>query len=145
MSTATFGINTARDYFENILVPNYEDFLKSQLDVKEALTCSIILWHQKDWVWSSEEARLQSKFGIKDINDFHNFIFSKCPDLKIIQELATHNDIQVAQKEDGFASGLSAITTSFLTLKIDGSTLFIIKIFKNVMNYWKELISTLET
>ncbi len=141
----SFEIRTARQYLDELLRPAYAEFREDRLSSRKAITCAIFAWHLRDWVWAQNKGKLEDALDLRKLADFDSYLFTNCPELSIIQELATGSKhferiasaVQSTGLSHGHPIGLALVfTQSHLMVKTD--TLHRAEnIFKRALAYWE--------
>lgn len=146
----SFEIHTAREYLDGLVRPALDDFLTDTLSSRKAIACAIFTWHLRDWVWVQNKAELQNLFGVKKIGDFDSYLFTNCPSMVIIRNLATGSKhfkadgsaVQTTELAHGFPIGPSLlITQSHLTVKTETDLHFAEHLFENTVAYWEGFLT----
>lgn len=58
--------NTAADFWLGMVVPDYNDYLAEETNLRRALHASISIFHMSDWVFHSHKAEVTSTFNFAD-------------------------------------------------------------------------------
>lgn len=53
--TGSFGVTTPREFFEQMILPQYQEFLNDTASSRAALLCVIVAYHMYEWVNGPEE------------------------------------------------------------------------------------------
>jgi hypothetical protein len=48
--TSTFDIKTAKDFYNRVVLPQYQDFVRNNFSSRHALLSTIVLYHMYEWV-----------------------------------------------------------------------------------------------
>jgi hypothetical protein len=65
LSTRT-TIQTPQDYWDHILVLDYNDCMASADDLRLAFHCAVSLFHMTDWVYITHKSKIDASFRFKD-------------------------------------------------------------------------------
>lgn len=85
---AVTSLTSARDYFEEVLKPAYNDFFASPSSFKNAYAMTNSLYHFHEWIWFYQEAALTQKFAITKKSDlWHQVVEQQVPDAGLIRDL----------------------------------------------------------
>ena len=143
-ATKSFEIRTARQYLDELLRPAYTEFLSDRLSSRKAIVCAIFAWHLRDWIWAQHKAELRIRLGLQTLADFDSYLFKNCPELSIIQEVATGSkhlkasgSVQTTELAHGFAGFPLVFTQSHLIAKTDTGVHFSGQLFKGAVAYWQ--------
>lgn len=145
-ATKSFEIRTAREYLDELLRPAHADFMQDALSSRKAIACVIFAWHLHDWVWAQHKKMLKTKLDLKNKDpDYVNFLFKECPELKVLQELATgskhfhsdYSDVDGTELTHGFVGSLyPPFTQSRLTVKTGETLHFTDCLLDKVVDFW---------
>jgi len=147
----SFDIFSAHDYLEQLLRPAYTDFIKDALSSRKAITCVVFAWHLNDWIWAQHKTEIQKNLGLKGKKDYIQFLFEKCPELEVLQDLANgskhfksdRSTVKDTELSHGHASGLLlAFTQSHLIVKTNKETYFIEKLLEKVLADWDHFFAS---
>ena len=64
--TTSIHIQTPHEFWDDVVVPDYDDFLGKIDDLRLALHCAISLFHMADWVYVTHKAMIDAAFTFKD-------------------------------------------------------------------------------
>jgi hypothetical protein len=117
-------IDDYKKYWKEIVIPDYEEFLKDKADIRKAFHCATALNHMADWLYHSDEAYF-GKLKFKDRNGkeqpassgptFANCIREEFPDFEIIRGVsnaAKHLSVNQAQHPDAPTSAANTYVSS---------------------------------
>ncbi len=98
----SFEIRTARQFLENLIEPDYAEFLQEPLSSRLAIHCALECWHLIDWVWADVlkgNTVLCSAIdsSIRDLDSFRDYAVTTCPELGIVRDIATGSKHFAAQ------------------------------------------------
>jgi len=83
------AINSARDFWDKIAKPDYEDFRDNTADLRTAFHAAVSLFHVSDWVWKDNENKRHAVFDVNDEYKLRDYIIDKeCPDFELIRDVA---------------------------------------------------------
>ena len=89
----SFEIETARQFLEGLVKPDYDKFLQDRGSSRLGIHCALGCWHLSDWVWEdvlNGSPRLRSEIdsSIKGKHSFQAYAVKTCPDLGIVRVIA---------------------------------------------------------
>jgi hypothetical protein len=86
------------EYWQGIVVPDYEAFGAKNDDLRLAFHAAIALFHMSDWVYLGHEADIRSSFQftdktgavlpVRDVKQFANALRDQCPHFELIRGIA---------------------------------------------------------
>jgi hypothetical protein len=145
----SFGIERANEFFEQILIPQYEDFLKDPLSPRYALLAIVAAYHMYDWAF-------KRKFTEDDFNKRYPSEKAALANLKIAQDIANGTKhfekpskstahpkakakTKTFQREGSFSRAFSpAFSIPMLMIqKDDGSQISADDLLENLIGFWK--------
>lgn len=98
MPTVHSSVTDCAEYWNEILVPDFDDFIKQIDDLRKAFHCAISLFHMCDWIYVFYGLQVCSSFTYKDNNDatqavsdektFANALRDLCPEFELIRGIA---------------------------------------------------------
>jgi len=144
----SFEIKTAQQYFEELLRPAHAEFLQDALSSRKAIACAIFAWHLRDWIWAGHKNQLRSAHQLKELRQFDRHLFAKCPELELIQEIATGSKHfegdGTAITESGLVHGFAGLplifTQSHLVVNAGGTVHFAGNLLTRAVSYWEEFL-----
>lgn len=148
----SFEIKTPQDFLRK-LHEEHRDFQSDPLSSRHAVNFAMTAWHLKDWVWAYYKTTIKTlESNIKDLDDFDAYLRSKCPELEIMQSIATgtkHVNVDRNQRkiqstelhEGSFDSGFSRdFDVDVLQIILnDGSVVFFEDEAPKVLEFWEHL------
>jgi hypothetical protein len=129
---SSFSVSTPRDFFELIVMPQYEDFVKSNASPRHALLSVITAYHMIEWVCKEHERQ--------------KFIYAMPTVAATSHELARkitngtkHFRSRIkTRRQAGFSSDFSfAFARPFMVEKDDGSEISVDELLANLVGFWK--------
>ncbi len=98
----SFEIQSARQFLECLVEPDYDEFLQEPSSSRLAIHCALECWHLIEWVWADVlkgNTFLCSAIhsSIRDCNSFRAYAVKTCPELDIMREIATGSKHFAAQ------------------------------------------------
>lgn len=66
MATVHATVQSAADFWDQIVVPDFNDSKDQPADLRKAFHCAISLFHMCDWIFMSDEAQVCHLFTYKD-------------------------------------------------------------------------------
>lgn len=148
-----FKMNNANDFFNIMLLGNYDEFTKDRLNVRKALNVAISSWHMWEWMFYSVVAPGIASISKRDKENFRDSCKTKCRSLQFMNDLADSNkhlvlskgerQTAIAHHKGGFSSGFSlGFNTSRLEIVRNGETNIAFEPeLDRVFNYWRDVIS----
>jgi hypothetical protein len=154
---------SAKDFFNEVVEPNYNDFMRSRSTFRAAFNVSVSLFHMADWVFEHSKASAERALGTT---------FQARPELwrlveSQVRRAAYIRDVANASKHVRLthqpSSGLTRIANTYITsvsfqsnafqnnafqtgeLRIDDNNQAIVfdDCAKDVYDFWKGLITSL--
>jgi hypothetical protein len=77
-------IDRAVDFLNQMVIPDYQDFLQCKTDVRLAFHSACSLFHLRDWIYC--DFRQSKRWTTK--GQVQSFLESKCADFRIIRDVA---------------------------------------------------------
>ena len=145
MATIDIGINSAKEFWSEVVLPDCDQFRKSHT-ARDAVHAALTAWHLHDWVFLE-----QPLASCTNKRDFQEKLIAACPELGWVREYAetakhrrlSRQGLAVskvepdAQVERDFGllkiSGTSAVTM-FLD---DGTAHSFADVLSHVIDYWR--------
>lgn len=82
-------IATARNYWEHMVNPDYEEFTANSLSLRKAMHLASSLYHLHEWVFNDYHMNNQKIFGCTSAGQIvGHLIANECQDFALIQDLA---------------------------------------------------------
>jgi hypothetical protein len=91
-------IDDYRVYWQEVVTPDYHDFLRQDDNLRGAFHCAISLFHMADWLYHGNSAIIDQKFTyhdrvgqtqpVRDEKTFANAIADLCSDFELIRGIA---------------------------------------------------------
>ena len=92
-------IGTQQEYWDQVVVPDYSDFIAKIDDLRMAFHCAISLFHMHDWIYITHKLVIDQSFQFKNrktgaltpVSDeiqFANAIEDVHPDFVLVREIA---------------------------------------------------------
>ena len=66
MPTVHSCVTNCAEYWTEILVPDFDDFMKQIDDLRKAFHCAISLFHMCDWIYVAYQSEISSTFTYTD-------------------------------------------------------------------------------
>jgi len=66
--TSPQRFQTVSDYWDGMVLPDFEDFQANKHDLRKAFHLATSLFHMADWVWTENEATIREVFQYTDKN-----------------------------------------------------------------------------
>jgi hypothetical protein len=136
---SSFGIDTAKDFYEEIVKPSYKEFLQENSSRRRAIIAIILAYHQYDWT-------IGKQFGSK----------TACKDAQMDSALAVIFDVArritncskhsggsqsnriPTSKQLGFSSAYDSSFAKPLVIEMDdGTKLSADQMLKAMMSFWE--------
>ena len=142
----SFEIRTAHDYLTELVHASYKEYVADQLSSRKAIGCAIFAWHLNEWVWAQHKAQLRVRLSLKKYEDYRRFLFTECPELKVIQDLANGSKhfqsdgstVKNTKLSHGHLMGLLALTQSHLVVETGSGLNFANILLSKVMSFWDD-------
>src|SRR5205085_3430779 len=80
------GVPSARAFWENIVLPNYEQLNKDPCPAS-VFNAAQAAWHMKDWIWHDQHRGEETRNN-KEHVAFEAKLFDDCPELAWIRDVA---------------------------------------------------------
>jgi hypothetical protein len=87
LAKVEFGPTSARDYLDQHVAPAYSHFL-SVSNRENAIALANALWGNVGWLWSDRYPGVDRRKEKAAADAFDADLFGRCPDLKLIRDLA---------------------------------------------------------
>jgi hypothetical protein len=91
-------INDYQLYWQEVVTPDYQDFLRHDDSLRDAFHCAISLFHMHDWLYQANAASINQTFTYLDSNrnvqsvhnaqTFANAVADLCTDFELIRGIA---------------------------------------------------------
>ena len=91
-------IETALEYWERIVKPDYEEICLQITDLRRAFHCAVSLFHLSDWLYVEHKAQINKEFTFKDVKgkvkqvsdekEFANALAQLYPDFDLVRGIA---------------------------------------------------------
>jgi hypothetical protein len=81
-----FGFTSAREYWEEVVLPAYECFRADPIRGK-AIIASFPAWHMQDWIWHEQHPGEDTRNN-KNYESFQAKLLDECPELTWIRDVA---------------------------------------------------------
>jgi hypothetical protein len=91
-------IDNYQIYWQDVVAPDYQDFLRRDDDLRSAFHCAISLFHMHDWLYRANPAQINQTFTYRDRNGnsqlvhdprtFANAVADLCADFELIRGIA---------------------------------------------------------
>ena len=84
------SLTDAKEYFEQIVAGNVDDFLKEPSTFRLAFNAAASLFHQHEWLFECKKSELENKFGVAFAHkhDFWQHVQTLVPEAGYIRDLA---------------------------------------------------------
>jgi hypothetical protein len=117
MKKIELGATSAASYFALNAAPAYSRFQRVS-NRENAMSLASVLWDTAGWLWSDCHPGIDRRKHQRDADAFDKDLFNRCPDLKLIRDLAE------ATKHGGELSRKSVTVTGLSGSGSPGGTLF---------------------
>jgi hypothetical protein len=84
MPTTHQRVSTAREFFDEIVTPDFHDFLADTASLRKAFHCALSLYHLHEWVFADHGSQL----GDASARDFDRRLCSQSTDFQLIRDIA---------------------------------------------------------
>jgi hypothetical protein len=103
MTGTRITLNTASDYLEKIVIPDYDDFRNNPTDLRLALHVAVSLFQLRDWVLEERGAIK----GWRRAEDIQTFLQNKCNDFGLIKDIANSSKHLVLKRPSTPLTGMT--------------------------------------
>jgi hypothetical protein len=132
----SFDIETADDFFREIVLPEYDEFLEANSSARHALLCIMVAYHMYEWVYHTEFSKsdfLQSKRGQNEIGDYLDVA------RKVTNATKHFKNRARTRTQLGFSSEFSDEFARPLLVEIDnGDEVSVDILLRRLVEFWKE-------
>lgn len=114
-------ISNHKDYWNEFVIPDYDEFFAEIDNLRKAFHCASSLFHMADWLYQSNKAYIDANFTFKDKNGtsqkvgdemtFANAVRDLYPDFELIRGIANAGKHLVIRPGKHAASPVSAANT----------------------------------
>ena len=155
------SLTDAKEYFEQIVIGNVDDFLRNPSTFRLAFNAASSLFHQHEWLFECKQSEIESKLGatFSKKGDFWQHVETLVPEAKYIRDLAnaskhvkltirpstsmTHIANTVIQSTGygmgGYGMGRYGGTN--IKMKDDGGETSLDDCVQKLHSFWQELVS----
>lgn len=134
-SSASFDIKTAKDFFDKMLMPEYEEFCKKNSSSRHALLTTILAYHMYEWVNNHKFSEDNFKTDYPSELDMIR-IFELARNITNSTKHFISTAITSTQK--GFSTAFSYSYARPLNVELpDGSEMSADKFLKKIIEFWK--------
>jgi hypothetical protein len=150
MSKYTFGINSAKKFFCEKVLPDYEAFKNDSLSPNAAINAAMSSWHLIDWIFNDHSLGI----SFNRIEELRSVLMPRCASLALMHDLANggkhlnlsrpKEDIVDTQVHHGsFDDSFdSSFDVSGLIIELsDGSKLDFETELDLVISFWKDYLT----
>ncbi len=92
-------IQTPQEFWDGVVVPDYNDFKSSIDDLRLAFHCAISLFHMSDWIYETHKVVINGTLRFNDrktgkskpvnrATEYANYISDSHPDFELIRQIA---------------------------------------------------------
>ncbi|MDE2997836.1 MAG: hypothetical protein OXU79_02020 [Gemmatimonadota bacterium] len=135
---ASFGIRTARDFLREMVIPQYDDFVRKNSSSRHALIAIILSYHMYEWVHRNKgfscqhfEVTYPDDRGLAEKFDLARKISNGTKHFKPKVKTQTGSGFASAFN-DGFARPLNVITNDGMSVSVD-------VLLRDIVDFWKRL------
>lgn len=101
------SIDSARTYFERVVVPNCEELMKNPNDVRIAFNAAVSFNSLAEWVFK------EGKTGARNFSDYCEKLYAENAAIKVVHTLAKNAKHHPPEKVPPMTVGVSAAPTNF--------------------------------
>ncbi|MEN6536771.1 MAG: hypothetical protein ABFD60_09185 [Bryobacteraceae bacterium] len=89
----SFAIRTWRQYFDELVLPVYEDYKKDPASSRHAILSAMTVYHFREWLWKQRfqdnagEQREVFNSSFKGQREFIEHVGNECPHLRILGDI----------------------------------------------------------
>ena len=134
--TGSFGIETPGEFFEQMILPQYQEFLSNTASSRAALLCVIVAYHMYEWVngpeFSEEKfrARYPAKANVAEFFELARRLVNSTKHFK--NRIATRTQVGFSPEfSDEFARPLCII-------RDDGSEISANTLIGTLVEFWRD-------
>ena len=140
-----FDITNSSDYFEQLVVPSFEELQKQPTSSRAAITAAIFCWHLRDWVWAQHKNRLKEALGLRTFDDLAAHLVRSCPAFEAIQGIANgskhfrseqHEPTSTTRQWAVFGT-LALWNYTSLDVEFEGNTVRFFDLLKACIDCWR--------
>lgn len=134
--TSSFNITSANEYFNEMVLPQYEDFIKRNSSSRNALLTIILVYHMYEWV----NKRKFKKEEFTTVYPNHSDLALDFDVARKITNGIKHFTSKIKTKtQTGFSSGFSDAFARPLTIENqDGKEESVDKFLRRLVAFWEE-------
>lgn len=134
--SSSFGITTADDFFREIVMPQYDDFIANNSSRRHALLATIVSYHFYEWVH-------HKKFTVKHFNLSYQLQTSMADAFEIAREITNgtkhYKQKCVTRTQKGFSSAYSdGFARPLLIEGKDGIDKSADILLREIIDFWKD-------
>ena len=135
--TSSFDVKNADDFFTQLVIPQYEEFLANNASSRHALLTTILAYHLYEWVHGEKftEVSFLNRYP------FHKEVMANFEEARNITNGTKHFKIKATatKTQGGFSSGFSdGFARPLVIICSDGSTISADNFLRNIVNFWEE-------
>ena len=139
MNNVSFGAKNPKEKYKEVLA-EYSDFLKDDTISFKANNICASIWELADWVWDRKD----------DLGTFRLSLFEKCPELKIMHDIANSKKHKILSRPKAFikkAKATGSFSSDFssdfdnhrlVVVLEDGSQYNLTYILEKTVTFWSE-------
>jgi hypothetical protein len=133
---ASFDIKTAADFFDQMVLPQYHDFLTDNASSRFALLCAVVAYHMHEWANNRTEfraadfkARYPSKAHLAELFELAR---------RLVNGTKHFANRVRTRTQTGFSSAFSdAFTRPLYVVRDDGSEISADDLLREIIDFWK--------
>jgi hypothetical protein len=156
----SFGLNTVKDYYRELLVPSYKDLRADPKSRRHPIACAIFTWHLVDWVANQHEAEARAEVAAlmgppgkkKTTKALRKALCKKYEAFKIVAAIANGSKhftldyisgVSDSYVSHGHLRGPMPIygTDSYLVVEFNGRFLVFESVLKECLDYWESFLT----
>lgn len=137
-NSSTFSIKTAADFLNEMVLPQYEDFLKNNSSSRHALLCTMTSYHLYEWVNGKKFTTKTNHFQLKYPK--HTSLIQSFELARKITNGTKHFCSPIKTRiQPGFSSAFSSGFAKPLVIECDdGSEISADQLLESIIYFWKE-------
>jgi hypothetical protein len=134
--TSSFEVKTAEDFLTQLVLPQYDDFLRNNASSRFALLCAVVTYHMYEWVNNPSKFQ-EADFRIRYPVEAHlAYLFEL---LRCLVNSTKHFRNRIGTRTQvGFSPAFSnAFSRPLYIIRDDGSEISADDLLKETVEFWK--------
>ncbi len=135
--TSSFDITNAKQYFSEMLLPQYNDFLEKNSSSRHALLTTIIAYHLYEWVHGNKFTQASFNQEYPD-NESMSDLFEVARNIANGTKHFSNKPVRT-RTQSGFSSGFSdGFSRPLNIILVDGDEVSADKFLRQIVDFWKQ-------